>query len=1163
MKNYLLTENPHWKVDWLTTITRSIWMKVCFVLISVLCAGLQLTMAHSVLGQGLKDEKVNLDIQEQSLSVIFKEIERQTSLHFAYNPKLVEQYTATISGNPITVEEVLQIILDDTPLAYNQINDKILITRAKHPNSIPTELLQIRTPLPRLEQMTAPVINISGTVTDQNGEALIGVNIQVKGTTKGTITDFDGRYSLDDVDEQAILVFSYIGFQSQEVPVAGKSTIDIVLLPDAQLLDEVIVVGYGTVKKSDLTGSVTRISGEDFKRQPITQLTEMLAGTVSGFYSQQSASPGGGGSMEIRGQNSLSARTNPMIVLDGVIFNGSLQEINPNDIESIDILKDASSSAIFGARAAAGIILVTTKKGSVGAPTINFSTKIGFSNPTSERKPLGPEEYLQFREDFFTEGILNDPGTNRYYYTNPNNLPSDISVEEWLNFRDNHNQDPINEWTQRLNLFSSEQENYLAGRTVDWYDKVMNLNALRQNYDLSVRGGTEKIRYYWSLGYLNNEGMITGQKYAALQSRLNLDVSLNDWLSVGMNGQFTNRDDGGGTANLARMYIVSPYGNFRNEDGSLTLFPHEYVGGINPMTDYYGRDQQRKTNSIFTSLYTNVKLPFGINYKFSFQPRLSYTDDFIFDGPESSRGISLPEGFSSRANQKIYEWMVDNLLTWNKTFGVHNLDLTFLYNVEEYQSWYNIQSNQNFTPNAKLGFHALQFGDNPSISNSDTRQTGDALMGRLNYSLMDKYLFTASLRRDGYSAFGQEQPRAIFPAFAFAWKLSDENFYNNEALINRLKLRLSWGVNGNREIGAYSALSTLSSLKSYDGSKVIIGVQNSSLANSGLVWEKSTSFNVGADIGLLDDRIGVTADFYIGHTNDLLLNRLLPIITGFSNVTSNLGELKNQGFELSINTTNIHKARFSWGSNLVFSFNRNKIVSLFGDKGDYTLLGESRSGELPDFSNQWFPGYAVDAVWNYNILGIWQESEADEAAAYNMVPGDIKGEDVDGDGKYIDVNDKQFIGHTVPRYLFGLQNTFDWGPWSASMFIRADLGHLIPLNEALGGTLTHDRNNFNNGPMPYWTPENQNNTYPRLRPVHTAYGGGIAFYEPGSFVRLQDVSISYNLPESFYRRLQMSGMSVYVSSRNLLTFDKFIGWDPESRMTPMPRTISFGLDITL
>lgn len=1162
MKHYQLTNVHRGRVKRLYHVPLGFWMKVCWAIIPVLFSGLQATTAHPSNGKGLENEKIHLNVRNLSLPKIFHEIEKQTTLHFAYDPNLVEGYSATVSGNPITVEKALSIILKDTPLAYNQIKDKILITRIRMPASSKIEPLRIN--ISALQTEYKPLeINITGKVTDQDGEPLIGVNIQVKGTTKGTVTDFDGLYSLTDVDEQAVLVFSYIGFLTQEIQAAGKTMIDVVLLPDAQMLDEVIVVGYGTVKKSDLTGSVSRISGEDFSRQPITQLTEMLSGTVSGFYSKQSASPSGGGSMEIRGQNSLSAQTNPMIVLDGVIFNGSLQEINPSDIESIDILKDASSAAIFGARAAAGVILVTTKKGVVGKPRINFSTKIGFSNPTSELKPLGPDEYLQFRQDFFTEGILNDPSTNRYYYTNPENLPSDISVDEWLNFRDNPNQNPINEWTQRLNLFSVEQENYLAGRTVDWYGKVMNPNALRQNYDLSVSGGTDKIRYYWSMGYLDNEGIITGQQYSALKSRLNLDVSLNDWLSVGLNGQFTNRDEGGAAANLGRMYIVSPYGNFRNEDGSLTLHPHEYVGGINPMTDYYGRNQNRKINSIFTSLYTNIELPFGFTYKFSYQPRISYLDDFIFDGPESTRGISLPQGFSSRANQKTYEWMVDNLLTWNKTFGVHNLDFTFLYNIEEFQSWYNIQSNQNFTPNAKLGFHGLQFGDNPSISNSDTRQTGDALMGRMNYSLMERYLFTASVRRDGYSAFGQEQPHAVFPAFAFAWKLSDEGFYNNEGIINRLKLRLSWGVNGNREIGAYSALSTLSSVKSYDGSNVIVGVQNSSLANSSLVWEKTTSFNIGADIGILEDRIGVSADFYVGKTNDLLLNRLLPIITGFSNVTSNLGELKNQGFELNINTTNIYTSNFNWSSNLVFSLNRNEIVSLFGDKGDYTLLGESRNGELPDFSNRWFPGHAVDAVWSYNILGIWQESEADQAAVYNMVPGDIKGEDVNNDGKFIDVEDQQFIGHTVPRYLFGLQNTLDWGPWSASMFIRADLGHLIPFNEALGGTLTHDRNNYNNGPLPYWTPENQSNSYPRLRPVNTAYGGGISFYEPGAFLRLQDISLSYSLPESFYSRLEMTGMSLFVSSRNLLTIDSFIGWDPESRMTPMPKSITFGIDISL
>lgn len=1006
--------------------------------------------------------------------------------------------------------------------------------------------------------------SLRGTVTDTSGAPLPGVSVMVKGAGTGTSTDMDGRYDLQYTGADTVIVFSLLGFQTREIPTSGQTVLDVRMEPDIAGLDEVVVIGYGTAKKSDLTGSVARIDGEDFRKQPVTQLTEMLSGTVPGFYSKQDANAAGGGSMEIRGQNSLSAQTDPMIVLDGVIFNGSLREINPADIESIDILKDASSAAIFGARAAAGVILITTRKGQTGAPRINFSAKVSMSSPTRDRRPLGPEEYLQYRQDYFTEGILNDPSTSRYYYVNPNELPADISVEEWLNFRDSPHEDPITEWTQRLNLFTTEQENYRAGKTVDWYSKVINRQALRQNYDLSVSGGTDRVKYYWSLGYLNNEGVITGDRYAALQSRLNLDVSLSDWLTVGMNGQFTNRDEGGATANLTRMYTVSPYGDFRNEDGSLTPYPHEYVLGINPMTDYYGRDRERKINALFASLYTSIRLPFGFNYKLSYQPRLSYADVYIFDGEESTQGLSIPGGIASRENEKVYEWMMDHLLTWNRTFGPHSFDVTFLYNVEEYQRRYNIQSNQNFLPNSELGYHGLQFGDSPSLDNSDSRQTGDALMGRVNYTLFDKYLFTASLRRDGFSAFGQEEPYAVFPAFAFAWKVSDEKFFNNEGFMNRLKLRFSWGVNGNRDIGAYSALSTLSSLKTYDGSNVVIGVQNASLPNASLVWEKTTSMNFGADIGLLNDRIDLSVDYYVGKTNDLLLDRLLPIITGFTNVTSNLGELKNHGLEVNISTNNINTSDFSWNTNLAFSFNRNEIVSLFGDKGQYTLLGQTHNGELPDFSNEWFPGHAVDAVWNYELTGIWQEEEADQAAVYNMTPGDFKGEDVNNDGEYVDVEDKQFIGHTTPRFLIGLRNDLNWRRFSVSIFFRADLGHLIPFNEALGGgALTHDRLNFNQGPLPYWTPANRNNRYPRLRPINTAYGGGLDFYEPGSFVRLQDVSLSYALPEAVYQKARLSGMQVYLSARNLATFSDFIGWDPESRMTPMPRTVTLGVDISL
>lgn len=1137
----------------LRTLTQTLLLMKLTVII-VFAACLQL----SAEGYG---QKISLQAENVDLANVFQEIRKQTGYQFLYNDQhLRHAKKITIHAQNASLDKVLRKCFQAQPLTYRVVDRTIVVQPLEEKKADPVY---------RLSQKAQIDSIVHGNVTDTTGAPLPGVSVLIRGTNTGTSTGMDGNYSLKVDGPEAVLVFSFLGYKTLEVQTNGRSEISVTLKEDIADLDQIVVVGYGTARKSDLTGAVARVEAEDFKRQQVTQLTEMLSGTVPGFYSRQSASPSGGGSMEIRGQNSLSAQTDPMVVLDGVIFNGSLQEINPADIESIDILKDASSAAIFGARAAAGVILVTTKKGVPGEPRINFSSKVGFSSPTKARKPLGPEEYLQFRQDFFTEGILNDPSTSRYYYTNPNNLPPDISVEEWLHFRNSPHSDPITEWTQRLNLFTTEQENYLEGKTVDWYGLVMNSTALRQNYDLSVSGGTEKIKYYWSLGYLDNEGLVTGDRYSALQTRLNMDAALSDWLNVGLNAQFTNRDEGAVPANLTRMYTVSPYGNFREEDGSLTPYPHEYVLAVNPMADYYGRERNRKINSLFASLYTNIKLPFGFNYKFSFQPRLSYADEHIFDGPESVRGLSLPQGAGSRANEKIYEWMIDNLLTWNQTFGRHALDFTFLYNVEEYQRWYNIQSNQNFAPNQNLGFHGLQFGDNPSLDNIDQRQTGDALMARINYTLSDKYLFTASLRRDGYSAFGQEQPYAVFPAFAFAWKLSDEGFFNNHGLVNRLKLRLSWGVNGNRDIGAYSALSAMRSIKAYDGSNVIVGVESSNLANPSLVWEKTTSLNFGTDIGLLEDRIDLSLDFYVGRTTDLLLDRLLPIITGFTNVTSNLGELKNQGFELTANTVNVNTAKFSWRSNLAFSFNRNEIVSLFGDTGPYTLLGDARSGELPDFSNEWFPGHAVDAVWNYKLLGIWQEEEAEEAARYNMSPGDFKGEDVNNDGRYIDVEDKQFIGYTVPRFLIGLRNSFEYGPFGASVFIRADLGHLIPYNQALGGSLTHDRMNYNNGRLPYWTPENRNNRYPRLRPINTAYGGGLGFYEPGSFVRIQDVSVSYSVPQSVYSRLRLRAMSLYLSGRNLVTFDNFIGWDPETGSDPetvydpMPRTVTVGIDISL
>jgi TonB-linked SusC/RagA family outer membrane protein len=525
----------------------------------------------------------------------------------------------------------------------------------------------------------------------------------------------------------------------------------------------------------------------------------------------------------------------------------------------------------------------------------------------------------------------------------------------------------------------------------------------------------------------------------------------------------------------------------------------------------------------------------------------------------------VASGFRNESSNM--NWMVDNLLTWNKKIGKHDIDVTLLANLEQNRYWATFMSNRNFTPNQQLGFSGLQFGNSPTISNNDTASKGDALMARLNYSFADKYLLTASVRRDGYSAFGLENPRATFPAFALGWIISNEKFFKVH-FINRMKLRASWGANGNRDIGVYSALARTGSNLWYDGSATRVGVFNSSLANPGLSWEKTTSLNFGVDVGFFNNKIDFSADVYDKTTTDLLLNRILPRVTGFSNVTTNLGEVQNRGFEMTLNTRNLSRQDFSWRSSLVFSLNRNKINSLFGNIGNYTLLGEQRTGDVPDFTNKWFPGYSIDAVWDYKIIGVWQLGEKAEAAKYNMQPGDFKAVDVNGDGKYVDVQDKQFIGYTVPRYRLGLRNDFTFlKNFTASVFVRADLGQVGPYNVALnGGFESDDRWNRNVGPVPYWTADNPNNEYARLNVNTGSYGGGLMVYKPRSFVRVQDVSLSYAVPAAASSRIRLNNLQFFGSIRNLATFTRWPGWDPESRqegMEPMPRTFTVGLNCSL
>ncbi len=1009
-------------------------------------------------------------------------------------------------------------------------------------------------------------LEIRGKVlASETNEPLAGVTIAVKGKNKSTASDEQGNFSLE-VNQGDKLTFTMMNYSPHEMTVTqAQSNLLIKLQSTTSDLDEVVVIGYGTAKRSDLTGSIARVDARDYQNQPTTQLTEMLNGTVAGFNSNQSTSSAGGGSMEIRGPKSLNASTSPMIVLDGVIYNGSLSDINPADIETMDILKDASSTAVYGARAAAGVIQVTTKKGLTGTPRINLEANVGVSSLMHAFKTYDGQGYVDFRTDVMRAYNSSKPN---YYYNNPDNLPDGISLETWRKASNNPQSDNTKEWLSRLNFYQIEVDNYLAGNEIYWLDEVFK-RGVKQNYDLSISGGADKVKYYWSLGYQGNEGITHGDEFNIIRSRLNTDFTINDWLSAGVNAQFADRNQQSIIPSINSMFLMSPYGSQYDDDGNLIWYPNSFALATPLINNLGGQDQMNKINSLFSAVYMNIKLPLGISYKASFNPRYTFQKLYnFFPSTTLTGGSTYKDGYATREEESSFEWMLDHLVHWNKKFGMHQFDVTLLYSAEKIDAWNSLLSNQTFSPNQWLGYHGIQFGADHKVSSNDTRATGDAAMARLNYTLNDKYLFTASIRRDGYSAFGKKNPRATFPALAFAWRVSQEPFFNVDQ-VDDLKLRASWGRNGNRSIGEYAALATVSSNRYYNGSTSQIGVFNNTLSNYDLKWEQTESYNLGLDLAMFKNRINLTADVYRMTTIDLLMNRKLPEITGYVSVVTNLGKLSNTGWELTLNTVNVDKENFSWNSSLVYSANRNKIEELFGDFGETTISGKTGYQELPDYTNEWFPGQAIDQIWNYKVNGIWQAEEADEAAKYGLKPGDFKVKDADGNYKYDALIDKEFIGYKRPRHRLGFRNSFDFlKNFSVSFFLRAELGHYGYFLEAAraGGSDTYDKRSTYD--LPYWTAENRNNEYPRLNALTTVFGGGIKIYKPLSFVRLQDLSFSYTVPNSSLERIKVKNLRVFVAARNVFTLDKWPGWDPESAYNsinamPMPRSFSAGVNFSL
>ncbi len=1013
---------------------------------------------------------------------------------------------------------------------------------------------------------------LKGIVKTNDGRFLEKVTVLVKGTSTGTVTDRYGRFSLKLQQSTAkiTLSFTHTGYSSKELDVEVGREIEITLSESAENLDEVVVIGYGTAKRKDVTGAIVSVQTEKLEKEAPRSVQDLLRGNAAGLVIGQGNSAKGDADLLVRGKGTLKAGSSPLNVVDGVIFDGTFADINPNDIQSIDILKDASATAVYGAKAANGVILITTQKGKKGKPTITFNGNFGLVENAGMPRVMTADEFLKYRYDFEVGRRTAD-----YLKAHPEmfvdpRLLSGTNQLDWYNYDQktpvtNVTEDQlIRSWLSRLELKTPEIENYMNNKITDWQDLVFQ-KGIQQDYALAVSNSNEVSNYYLSLNHVDREGIISGNRFRNFRTRLNLETKITPYLKVGANTNFAVRNEGFLQADWKQSAVISPYGS-DNIDDPTSIYqrlPTGDVTPVNPFFDNQFRDRKDHYNTLNSSLYGVITLPFGIELQSNFTPSFIWHEYYNHDSSKNPEWRAKG-GSSERSFEKTYNWQLDNVLRWKQRFDVHNFEVTLLQNAEKGQYWRTKATASQFVPSDVLGWHRLQAGTIPLNESEDTYRTGDALMGRLFYSFKDRYMLTASVRRDGYSAFGAQNPRATFPALAFAWDFTAENFMKNtKSWLDYGKLRLSWGKNGNRDIGMYEALSDMTSgLHPYIDASGNLYLSSqlyvNRMANLGLKWENKSSYNAGLDFSIFHGRLSGALDFYTATTQDLLVDRALPEIIGFNSVAANLGELSNKGFDITLNSNIINRGNFSWNATAIFMLNRRKIVKLYGDMVDVkdsegNIVGQK---EADDVKNRWFIGQDPDRIWAYKRNGIWQLGEEETAAKYGNQPGDFKYVDQNGDGVLTDA-DRVFQGYTTPRFRWSFRNELRYKELSFSFFMYSNWGHFAEFNRAANNSNFADRST--DYALPRWTPDNPINDYARIGSKNNGTN-----YINKSYIRLENIVLSYSVPKTLLQALKIQQLRVSASVRNVayLTKDWRFG-DPEASGDPTPRTYNLSLNLTL
>ena len=752
----------------------------------------------------------------------------------------------------------------------------------------------IAVPMPTMAEQAVQNIQqagvVKGQVTDKNGDAVIGATVKVKNAQTGTVTDFNGNFSLS-VQKAGTLVVSYIGYLAKEVAFNPGQTLNISIEEDATALDEVVVVGYGVQKKSDVTGSVTSINKDRLSKLPVTNVLQAVQGAAAGVtISQGSSIPGDAPSALVRGRNSINAGTGPYIVVDGIPISksgGSLNDINPSDIESMEILKDASATAIYGTNGANGVILITTKHGKDGKPSVSYNGYIGIEDFAHKMDFCNGSQITQRYKDY----VAQNPGETMY-----------------------------NDFVKNQN----EAEAQAAGRETDWLYDMVSQTGIIQDHNVTVNGGAEKIKYFISGDYMSQKGVLKGFNYKRYSLRMNIDADVTDYLKIGTNSYIVSHNRDGGRVNFLMAEAMSPYGKVYEDNGSYCIYPM-YTESLffNPMRDV-NQDHERRQWNINLNGYADINFgniwkPLdGLRYKFNFGYSFVPRRENYYNGAEQND----LNGYGYIFNAETQSYTAENILTYAKDFGKHHFDLTALYASSRKKYHDNTAAASKFI-NDELLWHNLGGGGTQTAKSYTDLYTTVSQMGRLNYSYDSRYLFTFTVRRDGSSVFGEDNKYGTFPSVALGWNIANEKFMEKtQGWLNNLKLRLSYGKAGNEAIGVYETLAKMSNAAiTMDGQSATALYPSSRMGNSGLGWETTKTFNIGIDFGLLNNRINGNIDFYTSTTTDLLLQRNLPKISGYSNVYMNMGKTANKGLEVTINSKNIVTKDFTWGTNLVWSWN--------------------------------------------------------------------------------------------------------------------------------------------------------------------------------------------------------------------------------------------------